>query len=271
MSYNVIQFYEHDGWRVTSGYGSRVHPVTKAQSFHHGIDFGGKPAGAGVKTPYGGKVVSAEFYPGRGNTVTILIAPGILQLNQHLDAFRCKKGDTVKAGDIIGLNGSSGDVTGPHIHYELRNNTASGRPIGGTVWGNPANYFGDVILRRGSRGPDVVELQTWLMSLGYDLPAFGADGSFGPETETAVMALQTDNGLIVSGVVGRATMAIIATLSASKEQPPAPPQDDTKDKRIAELEKELATAQGELSTALTKINNMEKDFSAIVKLGKKHG
>jgi murein DD-endopeptidase MepM/ murein hydrolase activator NlpD len=139
---NIREFYTSQGWKVTSPYGERVHPITGEKSFHYGIDFGGKPRGAPVTTPYGGEVVGAQFIASRGNTVVIRIAKGILQLIQHLDSMSVKVGQRVQAWDIIGTNGSTGDTTGPHIHYELRQDipTLSGNPIGRYVWGNPDNY-----------------------------------------------------------------------------------------------------------------------------------
>lgn len=60
-------------------------------------------------------------------------------------------------------------------------------------------------LRRGSRGTDVAYVQAVLMSLGYDLEPYGADGDFGRKTEEAVMQFQRDHGLIADGVVGPMT------------------------------------------------------------------
>lgn len=57
-------------------------------------------------------------------------------------------------------------------------------------------------LMRGDKGPKIVELQNRLMALGYDLPAYGADGDFGDETMTAVENFQRDNNILMDGVVG---------------------------------------------------------------------
>lgn len=140
---DIREFYISQGWRVTSPYGERTHPITGEKHFHYGIDFGGKSRGAPVPTPYGGEVVGSLFLTyGRGNTVVIRIAEGILQIIQHLDTLGVKKGQHVHAWDIIGTNGSTGASTGPHIHYELRKDipTKSGSPVGRYVWGNPDNY-----------------------------------------------------------------------------------------------------------------------------------
>ncbi len=134
---NPVKFYQAEGWRVTSPFGPRIHPITGAVGSHHnGIDFGDKPSGYPVRTPYPGTVVAAQFYASRGNTVVLKIAPNVHQLCQHLQGFSCKVGDKLAAGDVVGLNGSTGDSTGAHLHYELR---TAGSPWG-QVWGDPAKF-----------------------------------------------------------------------------------------------------------------------------------
>jgi len=58
-------------------------------------------------------------------------------------------------------------------------------------------------LRKGDKGEEVRVLQNKLLALGYSLPKYGADGSYGAETTTAVIAFQTDKGLLVDGICGR--------------------------------------------------------------------
>jgi hypothetical protein len=64
-------------------------------------------------------------------------------------------------------------------------------------------------IRRGSTGPDVVECQTDLIRLQYDLSPYGADGKFGAKTETAVKQFQKDNELKADGIVGPATWSAL--------------------------------------------------------------
>lgn len=64
-------------------------------------------------------------------------------------------------------------------------------------------------IRRGSTGPDVVECQTDLIRLQYDLSPYGADGKFGAKTETAVKLFQKDSGLKADGIVGPATWSAL--------------------------------------------------------------
>lgn len=137
---NPVKFYTAQSWRVTSPYGYRIHPITGAkQSFHNGVDFGDKPHGHPIQTPYPGTVIAAQFYESRGNTVVIKLGWGSKchQLCQHLSAFNVKVGDKVNPGDVIGFNGDTGNSFGAHLHYELR---WAGNPWG-DVWGDPAIFI----------------------------------------------------------------------------------------------------------------------------------
>lgn len=69
-------------------------------------------------------------------------------------------------------------------------------------------------LRKGSKGAYVVELQTALIALGYDLGSYGADGNYGKATEAAVKAFQKDRGLVVDGVCGPKTWAALEAAPA---------------------------------------------------------
>lgn len=84
--------------------------------------------------------------------------------------------------------------------------------------------LGSRILKRGMQGTDVQELQTDLMSLGYSLPKFGADGDFGKETEAAVKLFQDDRGIEADGVVGADT---ITALRLALKHVPADPSKST--------------------------------------------
>lgn len=179
---NPVKFYQAEGWRVTSPYGWRKHPLTGAQSHHNGIDFGDRPSGYPVKTPYPGTVIAAQFYASRGNTVVLKIAPNVHQLAQHLQSFSCKAGDKLAAGDVMGTNGSTGDSTGAHLHYELR---TAGSPWG-TVWGDPAKFELEVFeLKIAIVVNDLVDvLAVEPLAKRLDAPIFlrGACGQLNAET-----------------------------------------------------------------------------------------
>lgn len=92
---------------------------------------------------------------------------------------------------------------------------------GWTHWGIPVCLDGEIpdvkpTLKRGSKGPYVTLLQTKLIQLGYSLPKYGADGSFGAETEAAVKAFQRDNGLEPDGIVGAKTYEALDTGTVAK-------------------------------------------------------
>jgi murein DD-endopeptidase MepM/ murein hydrolase activator NlpD len=104
---------------VTSRYGTRKDPFTGAPKFHRGIDFSGK-IGTELMAVAPGRVVSAGERVGYGTTVEIDHGLGFTTLYAHLSKITVSRGDWVRPGTIVGLGGSSGRSTGPHLHYEIR-------------------------------------------------------------------------------------------------------------------------------------------------------
>lgn len=92
---------------------------TTASDYHRGTDFAA-PVGTPVYAPAAGLVVLAAERMLTGNTVVIEHAPGLYSDYFHLSKLEVKLGDRVKAGDLLGLSGKTGLVTGPHLHWELR-------------------------------------------------------------------------------------------------------------------------------------------------------
>lgn len=112
---------------------------------HNGIDFGGVPRGHVWTSPYAGIVTHLGTHGTRGKVAVIRIAgTNILQIMQHLDEYRCKPGDQIEKGFPVGTNGITGNVTGPHLHYELR--IDNGSALGSTVWGDPALFTGGEVI-----------------------------------------------------------------------------------------------------------------------------
>lgn len=105
--------------RVTSNYGTRTDPFTGEQKKHRGIDFAGK-IGTELMAPAPGRVVSAGERVGYGTTVEIDHGLGFTTLYAHLSQINVARGDWVRPGTVIGLAGSTGRSTGPHLHYEIR-------------------------------------------------------------------------------------------------------------------------------------------------------
>ncbi len=105
--------------RVTSNYGMRNDPFNGKPKKHRGIDFAGK-IGTELMAVAPGRVVSAGERVGYGTTVEIDHGLGFSTLYAHLSQITVSRGDWVRPGTVVGLGGSSGRSTGPHLHYEIR-------------------------------------------------------------------------------------------------------------------------------------------------------
>ena len=105
--------------RVTSNFGTRDDPFTGEPKKHRGIDFAGK-IGTELMAVAPGRVVSAGERVGYGTTVEIDHGLGFTTLYAHLSQILVTRGDWVRPGTVIGLAGSTGRSTGPHLHYEIR-------------------------------------------------------------------------------------------------------------------------------------------------------
>ncbi len=115
---------------IAQGFGPSPYPFEPAYGgyphFHTGIDLSG-PFGTPIVAAADGVVVAADLSTvGYGNHVILAHAGGLLTLYGHLEAVMVKAGDAVKAGQVIGLLGSTGNSTGPHCHFEVRVN---GTPV----------------------------------------------------------------------------------------------------------------------------------------------
>ena len=94
---------------------------------HYGNDYG-VPEGTDVSACAEGRVVMAENRISTGWSVVIEHLPGLYSLYYHLKSLNVKENDYVKAGEKIGLSGSTGLATGPHLHWEVRLNMAALKP-----------------------------------------------------------------------------------------------------------------------------------------------
>lgn len=109
-----------DAIRVTSGFGLRIHPLRRHAAFHNGIDFAA-PAGTAVHASADGIVARAAFSRDYGNVVQIDHGNGRSTLYAHNQQLLVHAGEPVLAGQPIAMVGSSGRSTGPHLHFEVRN------------------------------------------------------------------------------------------------------------------------------------------------------
>jgi biotin carboxyl carrier protein len=108
------------GW-VTSGFGPRISPFTEKPAWHDGLDIGAA-ANAPVQAPAQGRVTSVGFDPKLGNLVRLDHGFGIETVYGHMAKSLVKEGQRVKRGDVVGLVGSTGLATGPHLHYMVKVN-----------------------------------------------------------------------------------------------------------------------------------------------------
>ncbi len=109
------------GGSVTSGYGYRTHPIFGTRRLHRGLDISGS-TGTPIAAANGGTVILAGWNGGYGKAVVISHGSGITSLYAHQSQIAVSVGDTVSRGDIIGYVGSTGQSTGPHLHFEIRSN-----------------------------------------------------------------------------------------------------------------------------------------------------
>lgn len=122
--------------RMASGFGYRSDPFTKARKMHQGMDFTA-PTGTPIFATGDGVVKRADnSVSGYGNHIVIQHGYGYETLYGHLSKYKCRPGQRVKRGDIIGFVGSTGRSEAPHLHYEVHKD---GKPV------NPINfYYGNI-------------------------------------------------------------------------------------------------------------------------------
>ena len=102
-----------------SPFGRRVDPINGHLAFHSGLDLSG-PAGSKIYSTGDGKIIAAGRDGAYGNAIDIDHGFGIVTRYGHLSEILVQEGQTVRKGDVIGIQGSTGRTTGPHLHYEVR-------------------------------------------------------------------------------------------------------------------------------------------------------
>jgi murein DD-endopeptidase MepM/ murein hydrolase activator NlpD len=117
------------GW-MSSPYGERVDPISGKKAWHEGMDFAGAN-GSDVVAVANGIVVFSGRRDGYGLMVEISHGENLRTRYGHHQELLVRAGQSVKRGDVIGLMGSSGRSTGPHVHFEV---LKAGKPV------NPARY-----------------------------------------------------------------------------------------------------------------------------------
>ncbi len=110
------------GTAITSDYGVREHPIQGVVREHTGIDIGNTPTGTPVVAAADGVVTYAGWLGGYGNCVMINHGDGVVTLYGHGSKILTSVNTQVKQGDVIMQVGSTGNSTGPHLHFEVRVN-----------------------------------------------------------------------------------------------------------------------------------------------------
>lgn len=179
----------------------QAHKNRKPPSGLPGIDYT-CAVGEKVWASEDGVVTRAEYSAVSGKNVRVHHADGRNTYYLHLSRIDVTVGQRVAKGQVVGLSGKTGRVTGPHLHFSMTN------PDGTLV--DPATVIGAAdpkpiishrTLKLGSTGAEVRQLQQKL--------GIRADGIFGPITRRAVINFQKRKGLAADGIVGPKTWAAL--------------------------------------------------------------
>ena len=115
-------------YRISSGYGYRVHPIYNTRRMHDGIDIPA-PGGTNIIAAAGGRVVASSYQGAVGNYITIDHGGKTTSNYYHLSQKLVGTGTTVRRGQVIGKVGSTGASTGNHLHFEIRVRSSSVSPF----------------------------------------------------------------------------------------------------------------------------------------------
>jgi murein DD-endopeptidase MepM/ murein hydrolase activator NlpD len=106
---------------MTSAFGNRLHPILGTWRAHSGVDLAA-PLGSPIAATSNGRVNRAGWNGGYGLYIAVDHPGGVETRYGHMSRLNVVEGQTVRRGDIIGFVGSTGQSTGPHLHYEVRLN-----------------------------------------------------------------------------------------------------------------------------------------------------
>lgn len=113
---------------ITSPYGWRTHPIYGTRRFHTGLDLG-VGYGTPIDAARGGIVVDSGYMGAYGIAAIIDHGGGVATMYAHMSSLRVGTGQRVSTGEVVGLVGSTGYSTGPHLHFEVRVNGANQNPM----------------------------------------------------------------------------------------------------------------------------------------------
>ena len=187
-------FPRYDSNLIISRFGMRVHPITRINTMHNGIDINATADGKTGQTDYitahtGGTVEAVGYGLSAGNYIKIRTDSRTVMVYYHMkNKSALKKGAAVQKGDRLGYVGKTGSATGPHLHFGIQ---LDGK------WIDPEPYLDKdwtqteavdlPVLRRGCKGECVKAMQLLLnLRLGSRIEPLDVDGSFGAKTLAAV-------------------------------------------------------------------------------------
>ena len=104
---------------VTSLFGERIHPITKKDGFHTGIDIANK-SGTPIAAAFSGSIYECSSNEAYGNYILMRHSDNLFTFYGHLESVNVREGMNIRRGEIIGYMGSTGYSTGPHLHFEIR-------------------------------------------------------------------------------------------------------------------------------------------------------
>ena len=113
--------------KTTSEFGVRTHPISGDLRFHAGIDIAAEK-GTNIYSAFDGEVIEADYDKWNGNYLKIKHDNDIMTVYCHCEKLNVRKGQKIRAGEVIATVGSTGSSTGPHLHFELRINNISYNP-----------------------------------------------------------------------------------------------------------------------------------------------
>jgi murein DD-endopeptidase MepM/ murein hydrolase activator NlpD len=128
LSPRTVSFQMPTNGRISSSFGNRFHPIDKRVKFHGGLDIA-VPLGTRVNSAADGVVAFAGQKGGYGNLVIIQHPDGRETRYGHLQKILVSAGDPVSAGQEVAKSGSTGKSTGPHLHFEIRENGQVVNPL----------------------------------------------------------------------------------------------------------------------------------------------
>lgn len=211
-------FPNYDENKITSRFGNRT--VKGVPGFHNGIDLVARVPDGSSAVDYitahtGGTVQSVGYDNSAGNYIKIQVAENTIMVYYHMkEKSSLKVGSKVNKGQIIGYMGSTGDSTGAHLHFGIKENGN---------WIDPEPYLDEdypvkkqtyvtvklPALKKGDKGDSVKAMQTLLINHGFSCGEKGADGSYGTATEKALHAFKKAKNLKVTSTCGEQTWSAL--------------------------------------------------------------